>query len=853
MNPSDTFMKKILFSIIFLFNILFSQQFPIGVFRITNDRPPSVIPGVNDTITQLQKIFPLLRDGYFNNGVAFTQSSSQAYINRLLDSANVHGIGIMLPAVVDSYAGVERFYYASSSMYFLTVGGQPENPDNDVEIPLGITSSYYAKQSRKANSTSDYLVSTPRYNPSYIADQNYRATFRLKVNRPTTLDATDQIALLEVYNGGTTISRTLTSADFPFDNTYKTFSIDFVSLPTVVSSQSSQSQIPPPPDMPNGQTAVQLSATRDTDIRVKWLGSGELWFDNVRVDGKRDLGPNYAENFFNGTYNTEIRNKAIAYINQPALSRFYLDDEPFVNQYFASRKIDSLLQSAGANTTTGKGIGHAAIDDYWYSNDFSRYAAEAQPFELAPDIYRFFYSDPLPTASNYTIFTQLGSGDPITGYRSGLQTQIGKFRNAQVSSINTLSGKWWYYPNIGLWNPPGKTISREPYLSEIYVQVYLALAYGAKGLMYFNFWSDDYNASANTGVIGLINEDLTPITNSRYGENKWNGIKLLNQKLAGKLGQTLLGLTWQNGFSIHLLTSNNLPTGNYIRRVKTNQGPQIESNAQMYVELGLFKDNLNIDYFMLVNRRTISTEQRQMNVYFNDVTSQFQVCRIDNSKFWVFPRTNGQMVDTLQPGEGMLYYKYPYGTPSAPTNLSYTVISGHPKLAWISSNELDIVRYDIYRDGNLIGTSNGLEYTDYDVVISSNNPYTALYNVQAVDVTNLVSNNSNTIHVSYYGMQKKGEPATNTTPEPTEFSFKQNFPNPFNPSTNISYEISEDAFVTIKIYNQIGQELTTLVNNFKTIGRYSLEWNASSFPSGVYFCKIQAGKFSNTQKMILTK
>ncbi len=88
---------------------------------------------------------------------------------------------------------------------------------------------------------------------------------------------------------------------------------------------------------------------------------------------------------------------------------------------------------------------------------------------------------------------------------------------------------------------------------------------------------------------------------------------------------------------------------------------------------------------------------------------------------------------------------------------------------------------------------------------------------------------------------------------PKEYSLSQAYPNPFNPITKIKYNLPEAAFVILKIYNILGQEVATLVNEQKPIGYYSIEWNASSLPSGMYIYRITTGKFSESKKMQLVK
>jgi hypothetical protein len=88
---------------------------------------------------------------------------------------------------------------------------------------------------------------------------------------------------------------------------------------------------------------------------------------------------------------------------------------------------------------------------------------------------------------------------------------------------------------------------------------------------------------------------------------------------------------------------------------------------------------------------------------------------------------------------------------------------------------------------------------------------------------------------------------------PSEFALKQSYPNPFNPTTTIKFDIPELSFVTLKVYDVLGKEITTLVNEEKPAGRYELEFNATNLPSGIYFYRLQAGDFIQTRKMILMK
>ena len=88
---------------------------------------------------------------------------------------------------------------------------------------------------------------------------------------------------------------------------------------------------------------------------------------------------------------------------------------------------------------------------------------------------------------------------------------------------------------------------------------------------------------------------------------------------------------------------------------------------------------------------------------------------------------------------------------------------------------------------------------------------------------------------------------------PTEFSLDQNYPNPFNPSTTIKFSIPNEEFVSLKVYNSLGEEVDDLIDETKSSGNYSVSFDASNLSSGVYIYKISSGSFVETKKMILMK
>ena len=107
-----------------------------------------------------------------------------------------------------------------------------------------------------------------------------------------------------------------------------------------------------------------------------------------------------------------------------------------------------------------------------------------------------------------------------------------------------------------------------------------------------------------------------------------------------------------------------------------------------------------------------------------------------------------------------------------------------------------------------------------------------------------------------YTSRGKGklEGITNINPEtPMDFCLSQNYPNPFNPITKINFNVPKQGFVSIKIYDELGREVASLVNKSLSPGTYEATFDATKYPSGVYFYRIKTEGFSDVKRMMLIK
>jgi hypothetical protein len=103
------------------------------------------------------------------------------------------------------------------------------------------------------------------------------------------------------------------------------------------------------------------------------------------------------------------------------------------------------------------------------------------------------------------------------------------------------------------------------------------------------------------------------------------------------------------------------------------------------------------------------------------------------------------------------------------------------------------------------------------------------------------------------GANLRKETAGSNNSLPTEYGLDQNYPNPFNPTTKINYQLPEKNHATLRIYDILGNLVTTLVDQVLDSGYYTVTWNASRLASGVYFYTFRSGSYVSTKKLMLLK
>ncbi len=176
---------------------------------------------------------------------------------------------------------------------------------------------------------------------------------------------------------------------------------------------------------------------------------------------------------------------------------------------------------------------------------------------------------------------------------------------------------------------------------------------------------------------------------------------------------------------------------------------------------------------------------------------------------------------------------------------NYSVIGKDIKLSWSTSEEInnsgfDVERKSVSSDWQKVGFVQGnnkpsqYEFTERNLTTGKYQ-----YRLKQIDY------NGNFEYHNLDGYVEVGIPA--------KFDLSQNYPNPFNPVTNISYQVASSGVVKITVYDMLGKEVKTLVNEFKEPGYYNMNFDAGNLNSGVYFYRMNAGEYSSVKKLVLMK
>ncbi len=187
--------------------------------------------------------------------------------------------------------------------------------------------------------------------------------------------------------------------------------------------------------------------------------------------------------------------------------------------------------------------------------------------------------------------------------------------------------------------------------------------------------------------------------------------------------------------------------------------------------------------------------------------------------------------------------------------------NSHPYLSWNAYHTTNILGYNVYKRITLADGGSSYTYStfttstsflDNDFEIDPRYGDHVDYWIQAKISSSQESREGNQVQVSgesFIQWKSTNDFSLNNT----NYKLSQNYPNPFNPNTILSYQLKENCFVNLTVYNSIGESVIQLVNQQQDQGNHSIEFNAANLPSGIYYYKLQTDKYSDVKKMILLR
>lgn len=202
------------------------------------------------------------------------------------------------------------------------------------------------------------------------------------------------------------------------------------------------------------------------------------------------------------------------------------------------------------------------------------------------------------------------------------------------------------------------------------------------------------------------------------------------------------------------------------------------------------------------------------------------------------------------PGPGELRVYSDWGAlPVELSSFSSTVLNNNVILNWVTASELNNSGFDIERmslatgdwkvAGNVSGNGTTLLSSDYTFTDKNITSGRYNYRIKQIDFNG---------NFEFFNLSNEVEIGT-----PSKFELSQNYPNPFNPETKIKYELPNDGFVSIKVFDNSGKEVAILVNENVSAGYHTVNFKASSLSSGIYFYKFETEGFVKVMKMALVK
>lgn len=453
----------------------------------------------------------------------------------------------------------------------------------------------------------------------------------------------------------------------------------------------------------------------------------------------------------------------------------------------------------------------------------------------------------MPKLSNTMNFFFFGGH----GSSNGIYTH-----NAVISRVFA-GGRWWQTTNIQWISPSelqsyfGSFNTYCAFIEACYSGVFKEQM--SKGVIFTSSSSSELSAGPPSGGVGYFTSKLQ------------EGMQFANFPIGSLTAQTLFN------YAAPLTTSNALTYSGI------TQTPQMRDNygSPLLITIPAYDVTLENKFVGLSNRGTMSVDGQATTLPVNtlrkyygtnvELIAQNQTITGIEYTFSRWENNSTSYTRTLSVTTAVNPQAYFTGKPSiANRNQQITSSIGQLiTLVWNANPNQYVTEYRVYRKighngtPSLLTTTSNTTFTDPDYTMTGNSEDTYLmYDVRPYYSLEQTESNPyfqsaafGRIELSY---SEDKLIASIANEMPAEYSIT-NYPNPFNPTTTINYQLPENGFVTIKVYDLLGKEIASLVNENKSAGYYKVEFNASKLTSGVYIYTINANNFIQSKKILLMK